>query len=178
MQGEGTPIQDQRGERGLVARRRVPGAQETCEICRKPTTGRKPFCTEHVDRLPYAAWLLEVESETRKVLVRSIGSARHVDTDGEIARDILRALAIGPNPNTERALKKRSGFLDWTGELSGRDQRHAWAHFLEALERAGKIRRYAVGSLRGTPRRLVELVSMPAWIRLPEEIFAGGEHAA
>src|SRR4051794_13760763 len=81
-----------RRERNAVPSRAVCGA----DGCGRPTTERKPFCIEHLDRLPYVeelqAQLLKREQEEQAASGKQ--AWRAVDPEGSRAREIIDQLAV------------------------------------------------------------------------------------
>lgn len=74
--------------------------------CKKATTGRKPYCVNHVEMQPYIQELQEriAGREAEWVRVKQLG-ARAVDPDGLTAREILHYMDVH-GPCTVRRLAK------------------------------------------------------------------------
>lgn len=111
------------------------------------TTERKPYCIEHLDRLPYVkelqAALLHRDEEEDAAASRKGWKA--VDTEGSRAREIIDQLAVKGAQTPKR--------LAITVEI----RPTSLENYLGALERAGLVKTLTLGSRRGTPRRVVTL---------------------
>jgi hypothetical protein len=138
---------DRRRTRGS-SRRPVP-ARELCHVegCGHVTTERKPYCIDHLDRLPYVrelqAALFSRDQEEQAAFNRK--GWRAIDTDGSRAREIIDQLAVKGAQTPKRlaiTVEIRPGSLE---------------SYLGALEKAGLVKTLTLGSRRGTPRRVVTL---------------------
>jgi predicted ArsR family transcriptional regulator len=111
------------------------------------TTERKPYCIEHLDRLPYVrelqAQLFSRDAEEEAAATRK--GWRAVDPAGSRAREIIDQLAVKGAQTPKR--------LAITVEL----RPTSLENYLGALERAGFVKTLTLGSRRGTPRRVVTL---------------------
>jgi hypothetical protein len=129
-------------------RRPVP-AREACHVpgCGHPTTERKPYCIDHIDRLPYVKELQAqlAHRDAEEVAATSRRGWRAVDPTGSRAREIIDQLAVKGAQTPKR--------LAITVEI----QPNSLESYLGALERAGLVRTLTLGSRRGTPRRVVTL---------------------
>lgn len=133
-----------------AGRRPVP-AREACHVdgCGRPTTERKPYCIEHIDRLPYVQELQAqlAHRDAEEVAASSRRGWRAVDTDGSRAREIIDQLAVRGAQTPKR--------LAITVEI----RPNSLENYLGALERAGLVKTLTLGSRRGTPRRVVTLTN-------------------
>jgi len=84
----------------MNAKRRGSDPRDPCLFvgCGNIPTGRKPYCIEHLDRIPGAADLMrEVERREAEIARAALGQWRHIDTAGSVAEEILDLLrAEGP----------------------------------------------------------------------------------
>jgi hypothetical protein len=133
-----------------AGRRPVP-AREACHVpgCGRATTERKPYCIEHIDRLPYVQELQAelAHRDAEEVAAASRRGWRAVDTEGSRAREIIDQLAVKGAQTPKRlaiTVEIRPGSLE---------------NYLGALERAGLVKTLTLGSRRGTPRRVVTLTA-------------------
>ena len=131
-----------------VGRRPVP-AREVCRVqgCGHVTTERKPYCIDHLDRLPYVRELQAQLSsrDAEEVAATSRKGWRAVDPTGSRAREIIDQLAVKGAQTPKR--------LAITVEL----RPNSLENYLGALERAGLVKTLTLGSRRGTPRKVVTL---------------------
>lgn len=142
---------DARDRRG-AGRARQPQARQHCLAagCGKPTTERKPYCMAHLDHLPYVrelqAHLAGLEGEA----IVAAQSARKIDIDGLRARDIIEVLAHhgAMSPKRLRIVLSDPSLSD-----------SAVHGYLVALERAGLLKVLTLGSIRGTPRKVVTITA-------------------
>jgi hypothetical protein len=153
-----------------TGRRPIP-AREVCRVqgCGHVTTERKPYCIEHLDRLPYVrelqAQLCSRDAEEEAAASRK--GWRAVDPGGSRAREIIDQLAVKGAQTPKR--------LAITVEL----QPTSLENYLGALERAGFIKTLTLGSRRGTPRRVVTLTDEGKThaVNIEEPITEAGESA-
>lgn len=122
--------------------------RQLCRVarCGRKTAEGKPFCIEHLDKLPYVRTLrreLAARAAEERVAATPNGSWA-VSVHGARAKEIVQELARGAR-TTER--------LALTTELTPA----ALAGYLEALERAGLVRVLTLGSIRGALRQVVVL---------------------
>jgi hypothetical protein len=73
-------------------------ATNFCEICKQPTSERKPYCIEHIDNSPYIESIVNQlrnrEKEERAVKKKG---AKGVKNDSVVVNEILTTLrAMGP----------------------------------------------------------------------------------
>jgi hypothetical protein len=138
---------DRRRTRGS-GRRPVP-AREACHVqgCNRPTTERKPYCIDHLDRLPYVKELQDALGRRDDEEMAAVGRKgwRAVNPDGSRAREIIDQLAVKGAQTPKR--------LAITVEI----RPNSLENYLSALERAGLVKTLTLGSRRGTPRRVVTL---------------------
>lgn len=129
-------------------RRPVP-ARELCRVqgCGHSTTERKPYCIDHLDRLPYVQELREalVHRDSEEAAAASRKGWRAVDPTGSRAREIIDQLAVKGAQTPKR--------LAITVEI----RPTSLENYLSALERAGLVKTLTLGSRRGTPRKVVTL---------------------
>jgi DNA-binding transcriptional ArsR family regulator len=117
-------------------RDRNPHPRELCVVCSSATTGRKPFCIDHLEELPYVAALRE-ELAARE--------AKRLNLDGSRAQELIEMIAL-----RGAVTPKRLALVVDLGEAEL--MRH-----IRALERAGFVTTITLGSRRGTSRRIVTL---------------------
>ena len=133
-----------------AGRRPVP-AREVCRVqgCGHVTTERKPYCIEHIDRLPYVQELQAelAHRDAEEVAAASRRGWRAVNTDGSRAREIIDQLAVKGAQTPKR--------LAITVEI----RPNSLENYLGALERAGLVKTLTLGSRRGTPRKVVTLTN-------------------
>ena len=81
-----------------MSRRDLPRDPCLFAGCGNTPTGRKPYCIEHLDRIPGAADLMrEVGRREGEIARAALGQWRHIDTSGSVAEEILDLLhAEGP----------------------------------------------------------------------------------
>lgn len=131
----------------LVGPRR-PSGRRLCRApqCRRRTTERKPYCIDHLDRLPYVRWLRRelAERAAEASAAARPGGSWAVREDGSCARDIVAELARGAR-TVERLAR--------AADLSVR----ALQGYVAALERMGVVRVLKLGSLRSEIREVVVL---------------------
>lgn len=100
-----------------------------CKVCRGPTSDGKPFCIDHIDRLPQStavqAKILAREEELRAI--RRHG-AKAVDIAGECAREAVAVLKAGP-----LTIKRFVTAIDMPAGVA--------EALIAALESAGRVRR-------------------------------------
>ena len=153
------------------AGRRPAPAREVCRVqgCGHVTTERKPYCIDHLDRLPYVRELQAQLSsrDAEEVAAASRKGWRAVDPDGSRAREIIDQLAVKGAQTPKR--------LAITVEL----RPNSLENYLSALERAGLVKTLTLGSRRGTPRRVVTLTDEGKTHAVPidEPIDENGEAA-
>ena len=139
-------LEQRRGRRS--ARLPVP-AREFCRVqgCGHPTTERKPYCIEHLDRLPYVKELQEqlARRDAEETAATGRKGWKSVDPVGSRAREIIDQLAVKGAQTPKR--------LAITVEI----RPSSLEGYLGALERAGLVRTLTLGSRRGTPRKVVIL---------------------
>lgn len=117
----------------------------TCTLpgCGRPVTHLKPYCAEHVDRIPYVSRLArEIAARDREARAASRRRWQELDASGSRAREILGQL------------ETRSR----TVESLGRDldvPPPSIASYVRALERAGLARRVAFAGRSGKLREVV-----------------------
>ena len=134
-----------------AGRRPVP-ARECCRVpgCGHATTERKPYCIDHIDRLPYVKEL-QAELAHRDAEEMAAASSRRgwkaVELEGSRAREIVDQLAVKGAQTPKR--------LAITVEI----RPNSLENYLSALERAGLVKKLTLGSRRGTPRRVVTLTT-------------------
>ena len=142
---------DAREARGAAQRARS-GPPAVCSFrgCAsgKRPTERKPFCIDHLAELPYVkelrAHLAGMEGEA---LVAQRQGSRAVDTKGARAQEILELLSRGAMS------PKRLRIVIGDPSLPER----AVDYYLRALRLAGLVDVMTLGSIRGTPRTVVDL---------------------
>ncbi|MGE0711951.1 MAG: hypothetical protein AB7N76_03305 [Planctomycetota bacterium] len=133
--------------------------------CRRSTRHRKPYCPDHVERLPYVQEVLAaLEGKEREQAEVAILGPRAVDPDGITAGEILNELAIhGP-----RSVARLAKDLALSRRLA--------EHYVEALRREGFV---SVQARRRRRRdsafvRLIPIeAAMPAAPAVLEEAAAG-----
>jgi hypothetical protein len=104
----------------------------TVDGCRRTTNDRKPFCLDHIDRMPYARQIAsEIEARDREALAVGLGPCDHVDLAGSRAREIVDVLRC------HRALS-----LERLAELVCLDH-ETFTAYARALERAGLVRMFS-----------------------------------
>lgn len=116
--------------RGLYLSARVdpdgPGvrvAAERCVECGAATHHRKPYCREHVDRMPYVQ---DLEARLAAYHAEARGGA--VVLDGIVAQDVLAELGVS-GMSTVVGLARRTGHAP-----------HHVTRVVRALVRAGALR--------------------------------------
>jgi DNA-binding Lrp family transcriptional regulator len=114
---------------GGIALARTPPVHCATPGCAAPTTGGKPFCGDHYNRLPYPR-RLEAELLERDEDLARVRAGGAVDTTSSRAVEALE-LVEEHGPIAARALAAAIGDLDEADAL----------RFLEALERAGLVAR-------------------------------------
>ena len=153
------------------AGRRPAPAREVCRVqgCGHVTTERKPYCIDHLDRLPYVRELQAQLSsrDAEEVAAASRKGWRAVDPDGSRAREIIDQLAVKGAQTPKRlaiTVELRPGSLE---------------NYLGALEKAGYIKTLTLGSRRGTPRRVVTITDegKKEAVNVDEPITEQGEAA-
>lgn len=67
-----------------------------CEVsaCDAETTKRKPYCLEHLDKMPYVV-AVRARADERAREMRAASRGESISATGELARDALLALALG-----------------------------------------------------------------------------------
>lgn len=134
--------------------------------CGRPTTERKPYCIEHLDRLPYVQ---DLQAELQMREAEELAAAgrkgwRAVEIDGSRAREIIDQLAVRGAQTPKR--------LAITVEIKP----SSLENYLAALERAGLVHTLTLGSRRGTPRKVVTLTDdgKKHAVALDEPLFEEG----
>ena len=129
--------------------RRPLQAREHCHVpgCSHPTTERKPYCIDHLERLPYVRELQEqlAQRDAEEVAATAKKGWKAVDIVGSRAREIVDQLSVKGAQTPKR--------LAITVEM----RPSSLEAYLAALERAGLVKTLTLGSRRGTPRRVVTL---------------------
>lgn len=136
---------NERSERGV----RGPTGFCSAPRCSGKTTGRKPFCLDHVHLMAVAADVLAREAERdeeARVAVASEDGWRKIDLNGSRSKEILDYLAFsGP-----QSVKRLAMFVEVSPE--------AVEAYVRALAEARLVKRVTLGSRRGQPRHIVDLV--------------------
>jgi hypothetical protein len=126
-----------------ILEKQFPGKRRDtrhCELngCKKATTGRKPFCTDHLGQMPYVQGLQEEilrrEDEWDRVLRRG---AREVDPTGTTAHELIQYLKV----HSERTIRRMAKDLSMDLELL--------TPYVNALRRLGWVR--VTKNKRGIP---------------------------
>ena len=138
------------GARMSRSRKREAPLTDTCRVdgCDHATTGRKPYCLDHIDRLPYVA-SVESEIARREAEVKVAETRRgwrKLDASGAAAREIVHELAV-KGPQSPGRLAKTVEVVK--GALEG---------YVSALESAGVVKRVETKRSRGRVLTLVTLV--------------------
>lgn len=140
--------------------RAAAGTREYCRVCEKPTAERKPFCEEHLDRLPYVQKLMaeiQKRGEEEESAVKR-GGHRAVDLQDSITvNDVLICLFTKGTQTVARL----AIMVETTKETL--------EPYLKAMSRDRLVNMLHAGSRRGTMRNLVELA--PAGHERVTELF-------
>lgn len=97
-----------------ILQKRIPNKRRDtrhCELdgCRKATTGRKPYCTDHLGEMPYVQELEQElarrDDEWARVLSRG---TREVDPQGTTAQELLMYLKVHGKRTVRRMAKDLS----------------------------------------------------------------------
>jgi hypothetical protein len=127
----------------------VRGVRQDCAAagCSHATTGRKPYCVEHLERLPYVRALV-AELSCRKaelVVAGSDQALQAVDPSSPRAREIVNQIAF----HGARSMERLGMDMDIPT--------HTTESYVRALEQAGVLEVLTLGSRRGSLRRVVAL---------------------
>ena len=142
-------MRDKRTELMQDENRRPASRRGECSVsgCKEPTTEYKPYCIEHIDRVPHASaisdYLKDREVEERRAARRN--GWKHIDVNGSRAREIVNYLVVHGAQSPKR--------LAINIEIAPA----ALEAYLVAMERAKLVKRLTLGSRRGTPREVVAL---------------------
>jgi len=135
-------------------RNREESARETCRVtgCGQVTSDKKPYCVDHIDRLPYVA---QVRDELARREAETLAAAtrrgwRGIDTTTGAAREIVHELAVKGAQTPGRLAKSVELNMD---QVEG---------YVSALERAGIAKLVRTKRRRGGERKVVELVKKTA----------------
>src|SRR5699024_7291150 len=81
--------------RGFLPKRSRDAERAGCAVrgCNQVPTGRKPYCIDHLEHLPYVQWLKD-ELARRDEEADRAAKHRPLDPDGPLARDIRGQLEI------------------------------------------------------------------------------------
>jgi len=127
-----------------MRRHRRSPASRPCEACGEATSNGKPYCIDHIDRLPeFGAVQGRIAAREAEISTIQRCGARAVDVSGECAREVLSILKDGA-----MTLKCFRHSLDMP-------QRVVDA-LLRALEKAGRLRKLEV-EIRGRTEEVVAL---------------------
>ena len=148
-------VRDSRDQRGESRGRRpgdgnkVPCTEPGCE---NQATGRKPYCIDHLDKLPYVAnlkSLLQVVNEEEVEADSLRPKFRHINVEGVRCQEIIDQLQLGAVSPKRLALKiaMKPSVCD---------------NYLRRLKHEGILKVLTLGSRRGTPRKVVMLTSEPS----------------
>lgn len=141
------PLLDHRPSRAEGSR--LSPRRDVCQVlgCGRSTTEHKPFCIDHLERLPYVRDLRGTlhGRESEELEATRAKGWRAVDIGGSRAREILDQLAVKGAQSPRR--------LAITVEV----RPAALESYVQALEAAGLVETLLLGSRRGTPRRVVAL---------------------
>jgi hypothetical protein len=111
-----------------------------CELrgCKRATTGRKPFCTDHIEHMPQVRWLRDElqRREDEWEAVRRRG-ARAVKMEGTTAHEVLQYLKVHGSRTIRRLAKDLSMDLELV------------TPYVNALRRKRKVR--VTENKRGIP---------------------------
>ena len=127
----------------------VRGVRQDCAAagCSLATTGRKLYCVEHLERLPYVrALIAELSCRRAELVVAGADAApRTLDPSSPRAREIVNQIAFHGARSMER-LGMDMDIPTLTTES-----------YVRALEQAGVLEVLTLGSRRGSLRRVVAL---------------------
>lgn len=131
---------------GFAPKRTRDGEKQTCGMhgCREVPTGRKPYCIEHLDQLPYVQWLMG-ELHRREEEADQAAKRRPIDPDGPLARDIRGQLALHGTMTFGRLSRE---LLVSVPEIET---------YVRALERAGIVETSKLRDRQGRVRPTVAL---------------------
>jgi hypothetical protein len=137
---------------GFTPKRLRDPERASCGVhgCVEPTTGRKPYCIEHLDRLPYVQWL-KGELARRDADADAIARHRAIDPEGPLAREIRGQLALHGSMTYGRLSRE---LLISVTEIGS---------YVRALERAGVVETSVLRDRQGRVRPLVSLVGTPSY---------------
>lgn len=135
--------------------RRVSFSGCSAQGCERHTTNGKPYCLDHLDQLPSVQ---AVRATLARVEAEDTAAARgEASVDAVRAQDVVvRLRCFGACSPARLAID-----VEMAHALTERERRRndlALEGYLDALERAGLVRRLVLGSRRGTARHVVEAV--------------------
>jgi hypothetical protein len=114
-----------------------------CEMdeCRRATREGKPFCSDHVDHLPYVQQVRQrIADRTNEVLAVAQKGSRAVDPYGPIARDILLTLWINGERSVARLARELNLDFKLVQEYVKRLRRAKLVDRIPARRGAGKVK--------------------------------------
>lgn len=138
-------VREQQG----ATRGRISGERNLCKIrdCPNDTSEKKPYCLEHLDRLPYVM-RLEAELKAKEKEIAKAGTKngwRHVKSNGLVCQEIVELLknkgAMSPAQLAKSIEIKISSVTN----------------YLTHLEKKKTLKVLTLGSRRGTSRKVVAL---------------------
>jgi len=131
---------------GFAPKRTRDAERQMCGVrgCKEVPTGRKPYCIDHLDQLPYVQWLLG-ELHRRDEEADQAAKRRPIDPDGPLARDIRGQLALHGTMTFGRLSRE---LLVSVAEIET---------YVRALERAGIVETSKLRDRQGRVRPTVAL---------------------
>jgi len=96
---------------------------DPCSVvgCKNTPSERKPYCIDHLDRLPLTSQLMqEVARRDAEVKRAAAGEWQHIDTNGSVAEEILDLLYA---EGTEEGLKTTTILSNIAFDVQGEEER-------------------------------------------------------